>query len=276
MKKLAAVGFTIILTGCATHIPTARESGNLSLSYASNAVGTALPETIALVSPEFSSGERAGGSNVNYQVSFLGLQAVDKSNFVAANEFNQRYQQQLSQAVQSATEDMFQKRGFKTKGPFQAYDDISFTDKKGLYLISNPKISIYFDQNVTSNNCRNNGMMCKQEGNFRIRGEIIYRLQEPLTGQSMLTRRYDLGSFGITKNYVKEYQVRTMSEGLSGALLDKMLAPEKLIDTTDRALSEAVTELFSRVIPKIDQALSREEILTFKQDIAQLKGMKQY
>jgi len=278
MKKFAVL-MAVALGGCATYIPVEKTSGNFSLSYASTAQqGAPLPAVVAFVAPEFPGKDVDKSNTMTYQVSipsFAGM-ATDKTPFVAAAQFQARYKQEVSDALQNALEDMYQKRGFKTKGPYETYDDISFVDKKAVYLISEPKLTLYFDQTVTKTECHNGGQVCHTEGNFKLRGELLYRLVEPMTGQSLMTKRFDIGQLNIEKKYVKEIQFRTLSNGLAGALLDKMIAPDKLIDTTDQAMSEAISQMFAQVTSRLDNALSRDEILGYKTDIAQLKSMKQY
>ena len=236
MAAIAAV----FIAGCATYIPVQKEAGNFSLSYTSTAQGQTTPEVVAIVSPEFGSQDASRGNSVNYQLTRAGMVNVDKSQFIAAESFSKNYQKQFASAIHTAVEEMFQKRGFKTKGPYEAYEDVTYTDKKTLYLISNPKINLYFDQTVTDMSCRNGNQVCKAEGTIRLRGEIVYRLQEPLTGQAMLTKRFDIGSLGISREYIKEFQSRTVSQGLSGALWDKMVSPDKLFDNTDKVLTDAI------------------------------------
>jgi neuraminyllactose-binding hemagglutinin len=270
--------------GCATHIPVQRENANLNLNYQSSIQDALTGKVIAIVSPEFvrdnevASMKQAGqpGMMPNpYLMSLMaGAQTFQKP--YANATFQREYQSRLRSAMQGSIEELLSKRGFNTKGPFSTLDDITYGDKKGMYLLSVPKITLFFDEKITRQDCKNRGLVCTVEGDFTITGELLYRLIEPLTGQALLTKRIDLSSLNISKTYHKEFQARNNSNGLDGALIDKAVAPDSLHDNSDRVLVEATNEFFQKAMAKIDSLLSREEMLSFEKDIEQLKSSKRF
>lgn len=284
LKFLLATGVLVISSGCTTHIPVQKESATLDLNYRATTRGAATGKVIAIVSPEFvkdndtASVRQAAQPGVvpnPYLMSLMtGQQQVQRP--YANITFLREYQPRLRAAMQGAIEEMLSSRGFKAKGPYATLDDITYVDKKGLYLVSVPKITIYFDERITRQDCKNRGLLCTVEGSFNVTGELMYRLIEPLTGQALLTKRIDLSGLNISKTYRKEFQARTHSNGLDGAVLDKALAPDVLRDNSDKVLVDAANEFYQQAMAKIDGLLSREEMLSFESDIDQLKSSKRF
>lgn len=282
-KFLSLIAVLSLAAGCATHIPVQKESAVLNLNYHSSTHGEATGKVIAIVSPEFNkdndvaSARQANQPGVVPNPLLMAMMAAQQSvPRPYANTAFQEYQPRLRMAMQGSIEEMLSNRGFKAKGPFATLDDISYIDKKGLYLVSLPKITLFFDERITRQECKNRGLLCTVEGNFTVTGELMYRLIEPLTGQALLTKRIDLSGLNISKAYRKEFQARNTSNGLDGALIDKAVAPDVLRDNSDRVLVEATNEFYQMAMAKIDNLLSREEMLSFEKDIEQLKSIKRF
>jgi len=282
-KPLSLIAVLSLAAGCATHIPVQKESAALNLNYHSSTRGEATGKVIAIISPEFikdndlASVRLANQPGVVPNPLLMAMIAAQQSvQRPYANTAFQEYQPRLRMAMQGSIEEMLSNRGFKAKGPYTTLDDISYIDKKGLYLVSLPKITLFFDERITRQECKSRGLLCTVEGNFTVTGELMYRLIEPLTGQALLTKRIDLSGLNISKAYRKEYQARNTSSGLDGALIDKAVAPDILRDNSDRVLVEATNEFYQMAMAKIDNLLSREEMLSFEKDIEQLKSSKHF
>lgn len=271
--------FAISISGCSTVVPVQKEIGSLNLQYQTKENGSSTDMVIAIVSPEFVKSENGNAqANQGQQNNLFALMAAQRGSSqpsFSANSAAFSYQPNLINAMQSTLEEMLSKRGFKTKGPYANLDEINYTDKKTMYLIATPKLVLRFDQKQSGENCTR--MICTETGSFQISGELTYKLIEPLTGQSMLTKRIDLSSLAISKEYLRQYQqIRSDSEGIAGTLIDKASAPKSISDNTDKVLVDAINEFFQKAMSKIDSQLSRDEILSFQTDINQLKGLKRF
>ncbi|PIE74034.1 MAG: hypothetical protein CSA19_01655, partial [Deltaproteobacteria bacterium] len=53
-------------------------------------------------------------------------------------------------------------------------------------------------------------------------------------------------------------------------------APSKLVDTTDLAMTKAINRFYKESMKKINTYLDKEEILSYKNDILKLKGLKRF
>lgn len=283
MLRLIFAGiFIVSVAGCATSIPVQKEAVNLNLEYTSSSPkGEATGKVFALISPDFGSNSDASSTKPNGKVanSLIASLIAGQQQFAgtyANAALQSKYQARLRLAMQNSLEELVSKRGFNVKGPFGTFDDMSYGEKKAAYLAVVPKLTLYFDEQITNQDCSNRGLNCFAEGNFSLAGELLLRVVEPLTGQAVLTKRIDLNSFNIAKKYRREFQARTQSNGLDGALIDKMFAPKELHDNSERAVVEAVNEFYQLAMGKIDNLLSREELLSFEADVDQLKGSKRF
>ncbi len=282
LKLIISIVFVTLVTGCATSIPVQKETVSLNLEYTtSSQKGGQTGKVFALISPDFGSSAEGVNPKGNGKVasSLVASLIAGQQQFAgpyANAALQSKYQARLRLAMQSGLEDLVSKRGFNVKGPFSTLDDMSYGEKKASYLAVVPKLSLYFDEQITNQDCSNRGLSCFAEGNFSVAGELLLRVIEPLTGQSVITKRIDLTSFNIAKKYRREFQARTQSNGLDGALIDKMFAPKELHDNSEKAIVEAVNEFYQLAMGKIDNLLSREELLSFEADVDQLKGSKRF
>ncbi|MGZ8256602.1 MAG: HpaA family protein, partial [Gallionella sp.] len=230
-KLLGMITAGVLLSGCATQIPVHKDVGTLSMNYQTKEVGASTGLTVAIVSPEFAK---------NAPNSQLG-----QDGFSANTSFDGSYKGRLVSAIQSTMEELISKRGFTTKGPFTALDEINYGDKKSMYLISTPKLTINLKQERTEGVQK--GMVYTEKGEIRIGGELTFKLIEPLTGQSMMTKRIDLSSLIAPKIYTKQYQTSIDPVSVAG-MIAKSQAPESLEDNTDRAMTDAVNEFYQQAM----------------------------
>lgn len=270
----------VFLGACATQLPVDRQVGNLNLNYQVTYQEPRSQYSIAIVSPEFvavdgTAGSAATPSSQNPLVAMY----MAQMNRMSAREsisgiFSSNYKARLTNAMKDSLLELISRKGFLTKGPYSSFDDITFVDKKAIYLAGIPSIRITFDTKTAGPQCYR--LYCSEEGQFQITGEMTYKLVEPLTGQTIMNRRINLSDFNISKTYIRQYQISQGSGGAVGTALDKASAPDKLTDTTDKALVDAINEFFTLAMNKLDQFISREEILSYANDVDQLKGLKRY
>lgn len=276
-----------LLCACSTPLSVDKQFGNLNFNYPIKYQEPRSQQTIAIVSPEFvaidsaaASSSRPSYSN-NPMFALYKAQLTQMAQMTGTNErdsfsgaFAKSYKSRLKDAMKESLLEIISRKGFLMKGPYNSFDDITFIDKKSIYLASIPSISISFDEKQTKVQCYR--LYCSEEGQFQITGEMTYKLVEPLTGQSIMNRRINLSDFNISKSYVRQYQVKQGSNDVVGTAMDRASKPDKLTDNTDKALVDAINEFFALAMGKLDQFISREEILSYSNDVDQLKGLKRY
>lgn len=283
-KTLLKVGFVGIVTatlfsGCSTKLQTQRDIGTLNLKSVELEKLSSTKHVIAIVSPNIAANSVVAQTQSQASQSPLAMMLMQRTgnmnvsyNFNTA--FSQSYAKRLNKALGSSISEIISAKGFKLKGPYGVFDDMTYQDKKKVYLAFVPKVDFTIENKVI--NTKRNRLYTHTDGVIQIGGSLIVSMIEPMTGQVFIKRRINLSDFNIQEPYVYERQTSNGSGGLIGTALDKGSAPEKLIDTTDLALTKAINRFYAKTIPKINSYLDKEEILSFEKDILKLKGLKRF
>ena len=272
----------IIFSGCSTMLPVDRKVGQLNLKNLDLKQSPQVKHVISIVSPKISTQSK----NENSSQPTNPLQAMLMQNMMSrspmfdfSQAFSNSYSNRLDRALNTSVSEIISSKGFKLKGPYVYMDDMTYKDKKVVYLAFKPDIDFTISNKVL--NTEHHRLYSHSEGVVQIGGSFTISMIEPMTGQVFIKRRINLDDFNIEERYIYEKQT-TAGNGdfsLGGAVsagIDKASAPEKLIDTTDVALTNAINKFYSSSISKINQYLDKEEILTFEEDILKLKGLKRF
>jgi len=281
MRKLSkllllAVSFfvtTSLFTGCATKIPVKNEVGQLNLQTEPLKQQPFTNKVIAIVDPQFNYKE----NQINTQSQQNPLYYYSRMNFLVfspAKYFKTHYEQRLAQALETELENVLIKKGFKIKGPYQSFDDITYQDKKSIYLALIPKINLDIKKVSTQRNCTS--LYCTEKGQIMFGGDVIITLVEPLTGQVFMKKRINLSDANIVEPYIMQYQIRTTTGDVVQDALAKAKAPKVLINNTDKAMVDGINKFYKYAVAKIRKYLDREEILSYQKDVEQLKKLKRY
>ena len=183
--------------------------------------------------------------------------------------------QELASALSTSISEIVSAKGFKLKGPFESFDDITYRDKKMIYLVFKPKLTLNIKDTQTK--YERHSKYTHQEGHITVTGNLVISVDEPMTGQTFIKKRINLSDLGISVAYIKEWNSRSTNSGITGMLLDSVdTTPDTLIDNKDYALAQANSEVYKKVMAKIEQFIDREEIISFKPDILKLKGLKRF
>jgi hypothetical protein len=270
---------SLLISGCSTHIPVKKEAGHLNLQSEKFVQQVKTDKVIAIVSPVFAArNENAKVQNTRemspYEAMLLARQGKVTGSTNFQQNFANNYAQRLSKAFESSISEMIAAKGFKLQGPFSSLDDITYRDKKKIYLAFVPKVDFQIEKKVL--NSKKERLFVHEEGVIQIGGSLIITMVEPMTHEIFVKRRINLSDFNIEEPYVKDRQYR-VGGGLNvSTALDKASAPDSLNDTTDVALTKAINAFYAKAIKKIDLYLDREEILSYEKDILKLKGLKRF
>ncbi|MDM8558183.1 HpaA family protein [Candidatus Parabeggiatoa sp. HSG14] len=256
-------------------IQVKREVGQLNLEYELPRQNRQTKYVIAIVKPEFADLQTEQGPRPTNAFEAAMLQQArmkqkreEQLDYNFSEKFHGNYKARLVDAMKDSLQELLSKKGFKTKGPYATFDEITYVDKKTIYLASVPSIKLYFDDKITQQACSRR--YCTKEGEIQITGELIYKLIEPLTGQTMSNHRINLSNFGISRTYKHQYLTES---GNIGTLSDDHPV---LLTNTDKVLVEAINEFFTKAMEKLHKLISREEIINFAGDVRQLKKTKRF
>ena len=259
------------IVGC-SQIPVKKEAGRLNFDYSSKEIGEPTHKVIGLVASEVESPQLANAHNPQNPFMALAL-ANAQQGFNANKAYGDSYEMQLMTALNNNFESILTNKGFNTKGPFQTFDDIAYSDKKSMYLAVVPRLNLNIVQESDGVSCKTTH--CTDIGNIHITGEMLLKVIEPLTGQSMLNKRINLSDFNILEPYRKEWE-KMNDGGLVGMALNEALKPEQLVDDSEKALTTALSVFYAKASAKVDTFLSRDEFLSMEPDVKQLKDLKRY
>jgi hypothetical protein len=203
---------------------------------------------------------------------------AQQGNMDAAPDFNSeltmKYSQRLCAALTNGIQEIITHKGFMIKGPYNSFDDLTFGDKKDTYLAVVPYLTILVQDKIVEHDSSAFTGINSVKGVIQVTGEFRVDLMEPLTKEKVLAKRINLSDLSIQKEYKREWQI--MNPSLPGMAKRLFSMNTQLVDTTDRALADAVNEFYAKAMDKIEIYLSPEEIVSFKDQINNLKGLKRF
>ncbi len=285
LKKfsVSVISAALILgTGCAP-MPVQKDVGQINFNYdVKNKAVIKKDEVIAIVSPSISDQRRdvnrESNSAANNFISALqGSKASIRNNAIFRDNFRSNYAGRLRNALENTFYSIYSEKGFKTQGPFESFDDITYTDKKNIYLASVPNLQLNIDKKMISHKC--SAGVCTEKGEVQISGEFTIKMIEPLTQQTFFTKRINLSDLSISNSYELSYEDPTPGQNsvdLLASTLNKVSNKDPLIDNTDKALVDALNEFYSKAASKIDTYISAEELISFRNDVKDVKQNKRF
>lgn len=291
MRTLIASALLLCASACAavnSDAPptTTAETGQLNLTYAIASQGEASDKVLGIVSETGeiagSLGEEDGGRQSHEaDVAIHYRSSVGAERWSAPDSFRVQYLGDLRSAMGNSFTALLSARGFRTKGPYREIGEMTFPERKDVYLVAVAKLSLDLEQKQTQKRC--SSVMCEETGVIQLGGELTIQLIEPLSEQTILNKRVSLTDFNISTSYLRETEYKqpqpqnaSLVEQAISSVGKKEQRPSELRDTTDKALVDAVNAFFLKAMQEIDRALSREEILRYEADIAELKERKRY
>ncbi|OMH40366.1 HpaA family protein [Desulfurobacterium indicum] len=188
--------------------------------------------------------------------------------------FKEYYEDKLKKALQTAIQEILIKKGFTLKGPYETFDDITYQDKKKIYLTLIPEINLDIKKVVEENKCNN--LYCSEKGKLYFGGDVTVTLIEPLTRQVFMKKRINLSDANIVDPYTYQYQINNRNKDLITDLVSKATAPKELIDSRDKAMAEGINRFYKYAVSKLNKYLDREELLSFEKDVEQVKHLKRF
>jgi len=195
---------------------------------------------------------------------------LKKSKVVAYNNVNSS----LSRALNFAISEIITAKGFKMKGPYSSFDDITYRDKKMIYLAYVPKLNLIV--NTIDKKVERHKLYYHETGIIKLSGSLEISVDEPMTGQAFIKKRINLADLDISEPYIYEKQTSTGDGSLTGGLMDKIGANKVLHNNFEAAYARAVNKFYTKAVKKIEKYIDREEIISYKDDILKLKGLKRF
>lgn len=236
----------------------------------------------SIVSPEFitenKNSQSPSNSNSQFRAMMLaqsmGANSIDLASVNFADfglMLNNKYKRPLIVGFHNSFVDLIAKKGFRWKGPYDYYDDMAYSDKKGCYLALLPKMNIYIQKGGKSVERYAMTQVVTETGQITVSGEMLLSFVEPMTKERIMSKRINLADFNICKEYIVQRKI-----GSKGMVFDAIASGSELRDNTDKVLAEAINEFYTKAMGKIYRMVSAEEILSYQTTIEELKGLKRF
>jgi hypothetical protein len=162
-------------------------------------------------------------------------------------------------------------RGYTVRGPFQTYDDITYTDKKGSDLILIPELQINgdasglkWDQSFTAALFGQRGFT--GEGNLVISGRVNLVVAESLSREKMWTKSVEIPPITIPVGATHMYT----SPGIPVQVL---LERE---DVLYNGVAKALETQYNAILQRAYQYLDPDEMQIVKKQAQEIRSRKVY
>lgn len=277
----------IFIVGCKSTPPTKKDVGQTNFQYKPTSQAPKNSKIIAIVSPEFKSASvqdnsQRDSSNLMRLINAQNTN-VDYANF--NREMSNRHSRLRSSMANTFNEIIISK-GFNILGPYDTFDDITYTDKKTTYLALVPNLEVYIDQKPISRECNSSKNYCEDVGTVQVSGSLNFKLIEPMTKQTFMSKRINLAQLTAQRDYEKRWYVEGPSQGLIGMAISAAVdaavdattdsEPKPFIDNTDKVLADALNEFYAKAMAKVDTFISAEELLSYEKDVTSVKNLKRF
>lgn len=265
----------LLTTGCTKIITEAsipKQHGTINLKYKSQKQEDKVNKTIAIVSPTFIDHEKLSRSINDQPHNISGL---DKFNGPDDEYFDKKYKSRFVSSFNATMFEILSKKGFLTKGPFETFDDITYAEKKQIYLTIIPHFNFSLNRQVIKNKC--NTELCHEEGILQLGGSVDLKVIEPLTKQAILNKRINLSDFNIEESYT--YDIANIEDdGYTNKYDFKYdyYTPNQLKNDFDLAMTNVINNFYKKAFEKIQKYISRDELIDQKNDITTLKNLKRF
>lgn len=267
-KLVSILSLALILSACSS-IPVDHQTGVIDTNFDFGKPAKSTNKAIAIVRP---TGDFTRYQN-NIDINPL-LAAIVQQQNRAPDQVALTYEQKVKRAFQEGFERLITSRGFTYTGPYDSFDEITYRDKKTSYLAVIPEFKITAGK---ANVKREKGVShIKETGFVRVDGEFTIKLVEPMTKQVLMQKRVDLAKLKINEPYTKEWEPSTAHKDLFEMALKEAVKPDVLTDNYDKAYADAMTKFYQGSMAQLNKYISREEILDYQKDVADLKHRKTY
>jgi hypothetical protein len=180
-----------------------------------------------------------------------------------------RYAKLFIDSIQKDIDGLLIARGFKTSGPFESINEMTFPQKKQSDLILNVSLDWVFDspkpqlQNkparvgifVVEGSGTSANTVLTWQGQCSMTGTIIYEIWEPLSAQ---------------KVWFKKVAIPAQGEDCSAE------GSENFITTYDNAVAKLLERAYQEALKKAGDYFNREEIELVKKQSMELREKKVY
>ncbi len=251
----------LILCGCAGN-PTVRQ-GELNLEYDFPVSLTdARQHTIAVVEPILLS---------------TAIRSIETHSSDFNSAFDKYYAEKLTDAMGRECIKLIERSGFSASGPHELQDDITYSQKKSLYLTFYPSLDLQVEQDITKRSFDKFSGIHKESGTATLVGSLTIDLIEPLSNSTIITKKIDISAMKLSSRYNYDWRGEAHYNGLFSKIIGFIIVTNtKIVDDTDQVLADLLNQFYHQSMLQLERQISAQEILSFSDRVMELKQLDQF
>jgi hypothetical protein len=166
-------------------------------------------------------------------------------------------------------------KGIKVSGPFPAYDEISYPDKRSADLALTPTVVVttsfvYAQPSLVGGG----GHVDYSERTFKLRvqGYVAFELREPMSREKLWVKRLD---FDLEEMQgVEAFGVTPVLDG--NGRPERYDVGERVYDGRQDALARVLTRWYPTILDKAWNYLDVDEMVNMKKQVEEIRQLKRY
>lgn len=165
---------------------------------------------------------------------------------------------------------VFTTKGLTVSGPFSAFDEITYPDKKSAHFAFTPELFITAD--VKPGPLYFNGDYHSKSITMEIRGQMILELREPLSNQKLWVKRIELEPRTVT---CQECYANSRQIGPQGYYVD-MPMDRVVFDGKQDAVADYMAAQYSDVMQRTWTYIDTDELTALLASVKEIRDAKRY
>ncbi len=181
------------------------------------------------------------------------------------------YIAQMLDAAKTDMEKIIVAKGFNTLGPFNDYDEMTYSQKERATLLFMPTFDAMLDFQTGTRSA--GATRLSESGTAVVRGNVALAFMEPMTREKVWLKRFDLKQFSAPYHV----SVRTGQANAGTLLVDALTGGlQQKGNTQADAVGKILGEFYGTAMDKMWNHLDSREILQLKAEAQKLKRLKRY
>jgi hypothetical protein len=165
---------------------------------------------------------------------------------------------------------VFTTKGLTVSGPFDAFDDITYPEKRSAQFAFTPRLFVVAE--FEEGKLTFNGDYHEKPILMNIRGQIVYELRETLSNQKLWVKKLEL----------EQRQVRALQAFRDIAIYDRNTGitshsvGEMAFDGRQDAMADYMEGLYPVIMQKAWTYLDAEEMKVMKNNVDEIRALKRF
>jgi hypothetical protein len=249
------IGLLFMCLACATaeHVPTplptSRWNGNYSFRWdpPEQAAGQPLGLTMCVVEPR-----------------------SDDEDGLLVDRTYRNFAKGFSRSMAADLDRVFTTKGLTVSGPFAAFDEITYPDKKSADYAFTPELFITAD--AKTGELTWNGTYHVRTVTMELRGQLILELREPLSNQKLWVKRIELEPRSVSGQECFEDSWQLQPNGYYGhTVTDKVL-----FDGKQDAVADYMASQYATIMQRTWTYIDVDELLALQTSVKEIREAKRY